>query len=140
MRNLFPFLCCLLANGCIAEDSKPENTNLNKFLNALHQVETGGRTGAIKGDNGRALGPLQIHIGYWRDAIFFDKSIGGKYEDCQDLNYSKKITSAYFQRYASQELANQDWQSLARLHNSGPNWKKKIHLTNHYWQKVKQKM
>ena len=39
-----------------------------KFLHALNMVEASGREGYIVGDNGKALGPFQIHRSYWEDA------------------------------------------------------------------------
>ena len=85
------------------------------FFRALHVVETSGRTGAILGDNGRALGPLQIHRAYHADA-----RIGGDYSRCADLDYSKRVVSAYLQRYAPAAWAAGDVVTLARIHNGGP--------------------
>jgi len=85
------------------------------FWHALHVVETFGRTGPILGDNGKALGPLQIHRAYHADA-----RIGGDYSRCADLDYSKRVVSAYLQRYAPQAWAAGDVTTLARVHNGGP--------------------
>lgn len=105
------------------------------FFRALHQVETSGRLGAIKGDNGRALGPFQIHKVYWQDAISFDKTIGGKYEDCADYNYSLKVVKAYLNRYAKAAVNSGDVERLAKIHNGGPIGDKKS-ATRGYWAKV----
>ena len=43
---------------------------------------------------------MQIHYENWLDATGFDKTIGGKYSDCRDLNYSIKIFNAYIRKYA----------------------------------------
>jgi hypothetical protein len=85
------------------------------FFRALHIVETSGRTGAILGDNGKALGPLQIHQAYHTDA-----RIGGDYSRCSDLDYSKRVVTAYLQRYAPAAWAAGDVVTLARIHNGGP--------------------
>ena len=85
------------------------------FFKALHQVETGGRFGAIVGDNGAALGPLQIHRAYWQDS-----RIGGTYEQCADLEFSKRVVTAYLKRYAPAAWAAGDVETLARVHNGGP--------------------
>ena len=86
------------------------------FFRALHLVETSGRTtGPIIGDNGRALGPLQIHRGYHTDA-----RIGGDYARCADLDYSRRVVTAYLQRYAPAAWASGDVVTLARIHNGGP--------------------
>ena len=85
------------------------------FFRALHVVETSGRTGPIIGDNGRALGPLQIHKAYHADA-----RIGGDYSRCADLDYSRRVVTAYLQRYAPAAWAAGDVSTLARVHNGGP--------------------
>ena len=107
-----------------------------KFVRALHMVESGGRVGKNMGDNSRALGPLQIHKEYWKDAVSFDKSIGGSYSDCSDLKYSIKIVNAYLNRYAEKALKTNDFETLARLHNMGPSYKKNGAATDSYWAKV----
>jgi len=99
----------LLALVSAAHAAPPES-----FWRALHVVETGGRRGAILGDNGKALGPLQIHRGYHADA-----RIGGDYSRCADLDYSRRVVSAYLQRYAPKAWAAGDWQTLCRIHNGG---------------------
>ena len=42
----------------------------------------------------------------------------------------------YFMRYEPEALANGDWETLARLHNGGPNWREKLVATARYWSKV----
>jgi hypothetical protein len=106
-------LAVLLTLAVSAQAAPPPS-----FFRALHIVETSGRTGAILGDNGRALGPLQIHRGYHADA-----RIGGDYSRCADLDYSKRVVTAYLQRYAPQAWAAGaagDVVTLARIHNGGP--------------------
>ena len=103
-------LALLLALCATAQAAPPDS-----FFRALHIVETSGRTGPIIGDNGRALGPLQIHRAYHADA-----RIGGDYARCADLDYSRRVVSAYLQRYAPQAWASGDVVTLARIHNGGP--------------------
>ncbi len=103
-------LTLLLALCATAQAAPPAS-----FFRALHIVETSGRTGAILGDDGKALGPLQIHRAYHADA-----RIGGDYSRCADLDYSKRVVSAYLQRYAPQAWAAGDVTTLARIHNGGP--------------------
>ena len=90
------------------------------FWGALHSVESGGALGAIKGDyvnsQPRALGPLQIRRAYWSDS-----RVPGRYEDCADLAYSRRVVSAYLQRYAKAAFDAGDCDALARVHNGGPN-------------------
>jgi hypothetical protein len=85
------------------------------FFTALHKVETSGRHGAILGDNGAALGPLQIHRAYWRDS-----GVAGRYEQCADLAYSRRVVAAYLQKFAPAAWAKGDALTLARVHNGGP--------------------
>ena len=108
-------LTLLLALCATAHAAPPPS-----FFRALHVVETSGRTGAIIGDQGRALGPLQIHRAYHADA-----RIGGDYARCADLDYSKRVVTAYLQRYAPQAWASGDVVTLARIHNGGPRGDKK---------------
>jgi len=103
-------LALLLALAGTAHAAPPAS-----FFRALHIVETSGRTGPIQGDNGKALGPLQIHRAYHADA-----RIGGDYSRCADLDYSRRVVSAYLQRYAPQAWAAGDVTTLARIHNGGP--------------------
>ena len=91
-----------------------------RFWTALHYVETSGRLGPIKGDNGAALGPLQIHRAYWQDS-----GVPGTYSQCADLAYSRRVVTAYLRRYARAAWDRADVVSLARVHNGGPSGAKK---------------
>jgi len=104
-----------------------------QLIKAIHKVESGGRTGnKIFGDNGKAIGPLQIHYANWKDATDFDKSIGGQYSNCHDLEYSKKIFVAYMNRYAK----GKDAETKARIWNGGLKGPERS-STKQYWAKVK---
>ena len=85
------------------------------FFRALHIVETGGKLGPTIGDQGRALGPLQIHKSYHADS-----RVAGDYSRCADLEYSKRVVTAYLQRYAPTAYAAGNVEVLARIHNGGP--------------------
>jgi hypothetical protein len=103
------------------------------LVDAVHQVESSGRTtGKIIGDNGKAIGPLQIHKVCWIDAVEYDKTIGGSYQDCHKLEYAKKIFNAYIKRYGKGKTIEQK----ARIWNGGPSGHKKS-ATIAYWNKVK---
>ena len=97
---------------------------------ALHQVETSGRTGPIRGDGGRSLGPLQISRAYW-----LDSRVPGQWSDCASLAYSRRVTTAYMLRYASVAWRTGSHQTLARIHNGGPNGHRK-RATRGYWLRV----
>jgi hypothetical protein len=100
----------LLALCATAHAAPPDS-----FFRALHVVETSGRTGPILGDGGRALGPLQIHRSYHADS-----RVAGDYSRVADLDYSKRVATAYLKRYAPEAWAKGDVETLARVHNGGP--------------------
>ena len=113
-----------------------KNYSNKELAKAIHQVESGGRTGNnIIGDKGKAIGPLQIHFENWKDATDFDKSIRGKYSDCHDLDYSYRIFNAYLNKYASGKSA----EDRARVWNGGPKGAEKT-ATKNYWKKVKENL
>jgi len=101
------------------------------FYRAVNMVETGGRTGAILGDKGKALGPLQIHYTYW-----LDSRVPGSYSDCSNYTYSCKVMNGYFKRHAQGFVIREDYQSLARIHNGGPQGHLRA-ATKNYWLKVR---
>jgi hypothetical protein len=107
------------------------------FVVAIHQHESDLRVGRIYGDGGRSYGPLQISYKAWRDAIKFNPAIGGKYADCSSLEYSKKVMLAYLQQHDAAALQRGDWETCARLWNSGPAWRTKIRSTNEYWASIR---
>ena len=87
-----------------------------KFWGALHMQETGGALGATIGDNGAALGPYQIHRAYFKDS-----KVKGDYSQCADLAYSRRVVTAYLQRYAPKAWAagESGCEVLFRTHNGG---------------------
>ena len=88
-----------------------------RLIDAIHKVESGRSTKpGIVGDNGKAIGPFQIHLSCWRDAVEFDRSIGGSYSDCDGYDYSKRIVVAYLTRYGKGKSEVE----LARIWNGGP--------------------
>ena len=101
----------LLLALCATTHAAPPDS----FWRALHLVETSGRTGPIIGDQGRALGPLQIHR-----VFHADSRVAGPYERVADLEYSKRVATAYLKRYAPEAWAAGDVETLARVHNGGP--------------------
>lgn len=108
--------------------------DLNRFFAALHAVEASNRVGSIKGDKGKSLGPLQISKDYW-----IDSNVAGRYEDCVRLGYSKRVATAYYQRWAPKALEAGDWEHLARIHNGGPDGHLQKSTIKH-WKKVQKEM
>lgn len=87
-----------------------------QWLDAVKQVESGGDC-TLVGDGGKAIGPYQIHRGYWLDATAADRTIGGRYEDCVKPEYAERIVNAYMTRHAPK---NATPEQLAKIHNGGP--------------------
>jgi hypothetical protein len=90
------------------------------FWRALHHVETSGRLGPIKGDNGAALGPLQIHRVYFQDS-----GVKGSYSQVADFAFARRVATAYLKRYAPKAWERGDVVTLARVHNGGPSGHRK---------------
>ena len=112
----------------------PQQTEL---VQALIQVESSGKDDAV-GDNGKAIGCLQIWKPYWFDATE-RSNIGGKYSDCFKRDYAMRIFDAYMKRYAREAWTNPkkfDAEKVARIHNGGPKGYRK-NATIKYWNKVK---
>ena len=107
-----------------------------RLLNAIRFVESGNNDSAV-GDNGNAIGPYQIWRSYWKDAVEYDPTIGGKYEDCFNRDYAERIVNAYMDRYANERRLGRTptFEDIARIHNGGPNGHKK-RATIKYWEKV----
>ena len=114
-------------------------TDAKELVDAIHIVETGGRSGPIKGDGGAALGPLQIHKACWIDANMPD----GSYADCADLEYAKRVFARYMDRYATERRLGRPVtdEDRARIWNGGPRavWAKgqKKKNLDRYWAKVR---
>ena len=108
----------------------------NQLLSAICMVESGCNPEVKDGDNGKAKGAYQIWESFHSDAVEFDKSIGGSYEDVKDKAYAEKVIRAYMQRYAPD---NATPEQIARIFNAGPRAlsEKRIRLTDGYWAKVK---
>ena len=108
---------------------------VDNLLDAMYTVESK-RGKELVGDGGRAIGPYQIWREYWQDAVEWDKTIGGKYEDCMNKAYAEKIVRAYWARYAPKGAT---LEQLARIHNGGPKGYTR-NSTLKYWQKIVKEM
>jgi len=108
---------------------------VDNLLDAMYTVESN-RGRVLVGDEGKAIGPYQIWRAYWQDAVEFDKTIGGKYEDCMNKAYAEKIVRAYWKRYAPKGATIEQ---LARIHNGGPKGHTRS-ATLKYWKKIVKEM
>jgi len=111
--------------------------DLDRLIDALIQVESGGKADAV-GDNGKALGILQIH-----DAVIQDVNRVSTYRfvhaDALNPSAAKQICANYLRYWGKQcekslgRPAN--YEELARIWNGGPNGYLKD-ATLGYWKKV----
>ena len=100
-------------------------------LDAINQVEASGKDHAPRGDNGSAVGPLQVHL-----AAFSDSGVPGKWEDCEDLAFSRRVALAYWSRYCPDALRSGDSETMARIWQGGPRGAHHA-CTLAYWELVK---
>lgn len=98
-------------------------------------TESGNQADAI-GDNGRAIGCLQITKACVRDV---NRIYGTRYkwpDDCFNRYLSGRICEQYLNHYGNENASNE---KLARIWNAGPSGhKKKASLK--YWRKVKKNL
>ena len=110
-----------------------------EILSAIRFVESSNHPSPPDGDQGRAIGPFQIHPAYWMDALAAQPEIGGDYQDCRTLDYARRIVAAYIQRYAPTAWRKGDAEVIARVHNGGPNGAE-LPGTLGYWELVRRRL
>jgi hypothetical protein len=111
----------------------PARPSIDAILDALQAIESGGCADGGRGatgDGGRAIGPFQIHAAYFRDS-----GVEGRYQDCRDAEFSRRVVLAYWKRWCPEALERGDAEVLARVHNGGPRGASK-RSTLVYWRKV----
>lgn len=108
-------------------------TTLSNLITALIIVESSGNDQAI-GDNGRAIGPLQIHRGVVQDV---NRITGSNYrwESMTNRAQARAVCEAYLTHYGRGATTEQ----LARRWNGGPTGDRKS-ATEAYWAKVKKQL
>jgi hypothetical protein len=106
--------------------------SLRSLFDAIRQVETGGHADPANaiGDDGASLGPYQISRAYWTDA-----DVEGRYEHVKVARYAERVMIAYWSRYCYDALIDDDFETLARVHNGGPAGARKD-ATIDYWRRV----
>ena len=109
-------------------------TTLSNLITALIAVESSGNDLAI-GDNGRALGPLQIHRGVVQDV---NRITGSNYrwEAMTNRVQARAVCEAYLTHYGKGKTTEEQ----ARIWNGGPQGHKKKTATQAYWAKVKKEL
>lgn len=108
-------------------------------LDAIRFVESSDRDVVPDGDNGKAIGPYQIHRVYWQDAIQAAPDLGGDYQDCRRRGYAERIIDAYMQRHAPDAWQRGVAETIARIHNGGPKGAADP-KTDGYWQRVRARL
>lgn len=103
--------------------------NLTNLISALIAVESSGNDLAI-GDNGRAVGPLQIHRGVVQDVNRFTGS-HYRWEAMTNRAQARAVCEAYLKHYGKGKSTEEQ----ARIWNGGPQGQKK-QATEAYWNKV----
>jgi hypothetical protein len=108
--------------------------NLNSLISALMIVESSNNDLAI-GDQGRAIGCLQIH-----KAVVLDVNrITGSHYRHQDMTnrvQARAVCQAYLTHYGKGKSTEEQ----ARIWNAGPQGHKKKQATDAYWVKVKKQI
>ena len=117
----------------IAIHSNTTAMNLNNLITALMIVESAGNDHAI-GDNGRALGPLQIHRGVVLDV---NRITGSNYRHSEMTNRvaARAVCEAYLRHYGRGKTTEQQ----ARIWNGGPTGDRKP-VTLAYWRRVQRNL
>ena len=120
------------AGGAVSQNTaRPQNFWLDELIEKIWSIESGGRTDCPDGDNGEAIGPLQIHPCALEDV---NRRYGTNFvrEDLRNIKTAKivaKLYISYWFEANKQEIA-------ARIFNGGPRgWRKRT--TDEYWEKVK---
>lgn len=110
-----------------------ELKDFDKFLKILAVVESSNNPKAYNKSE-KAIGIYQIRPDYFKDAQEFNKElINFTHSDCYNPEISKIVVKSYLSRYCKEN----DFESWARCHNAGWNWKKKLNKTDKYWAKFK---
>lgn len=139
-------LCSLiLAGSLFLSTNIVKADSLDKILDAIQYVESGNKGENVPdGDNGKAIGPLQIHEIYYKDAATYDKSLGNDYSRCRELEFSRRVVRAYVCKYLKETERTPE--NVARLHNGGITTFRGSHNrtawknTTKYWNRVKNRM
>jgi hypothetical protein len=109
-------------------------TTLSNLISALIMVESSNNDLAI-GDQGRAIGCLQIH----RAVVLDVNRITGSHYRHQDMTnrvQARAVCEAYLKHYGRGKTTEEQ----ARIWNAGPQGHKKKQATEAYWNKVKKEL
>ena len=108
--------------------------NLTNLISALIMVESSNNDLAI-GDQGRAIGCLQIH----RSVVLDVNRITGSHYRHQDMT-NRAAARAVCQAYLTHYGKGKTTEEQARIWNGGPQGHKKKTATQAYWAKVQRNL
>lgn len=110
--------------------------NIAILILALISVESGGNVNAV-GDNGNAIGILQIHSCVIADVNRVFKTNYRWPEDARDPAKSRTICELYIAHWGKVRFgaAGPTYEQAARIWNGGPNGYRRT-ATLSYWKKV----
>lgn len=109
---------------------RPARQAVERVLDVIRLVESGGRADPPDGDAGRSIGPYQVQRAYWADA-----RVPWPYEAVRAEDAGRATVLAYWARWAPEALASGDIEVLARVHNGGPRGAARA-ATAAYWRRV----
>jgi len=118
------------ATGSTTRTTLQTMTTISNLISALIIVESSGNDMAI-GDNGKAIGPLQIHKAVVLDVNRFTGS-HYRHQDMTNRAQARAVCEAYLKHYGRGASTEQ----LARRWNGGPSGDRK-QATEAYWNKVR---
>jgi hypothetical protein len=110
-----------------------------EVLDAIRFVESSNRDDVPDGDGGKAIGPFQIHLVFWQDAVAASPELGGSYADCRRRDYAERVVAAYMRRWVPDAWAAGEAEVIARVHNGGPTGALN-RATLGYWQRVRARL
>jgi hypothetical protein len=131
--------CCLIAFLCVLTALSVNAVEVSgRLLHALKMVESGCKSDAI-GDNGNAVGVLQLHKVHVDDANRIIGYYKYTYNDRYDVRKSEEITLIVLAHYGDiyEYMTGKPCtdEVLARIHNRGySQWNDK--LGERYWNRV----
>lgn len=129
-------LACLVLLWCFSGGADRRSWPTTQILDAIRFVESSHRDDVPDGDGGKAIGPFQIHLVYWQDALRAEPSLGGSYQDCRRAAYAERVVAAYMRKWAAAAWTEGDAEIIARIHNGGPHGAANA-ATLGYWQRVR---
>jgi hypothetical protein len=105
---------------------EPTEAEYKKAWSVITVVESERNPNAYRKEEG-AVGIAQI-----RQAYLTDSGVKATLKDMYDPAISYKVYRGYMKRYKPQS-----YEEIFRLHNGGPGWKIKRHLTEKYMTKIR---